>query len=354
MAQRLGEALFKINKKIDFVVGVDQYNLLPQIISECISENYSLSETELNTDENYVSIVPQISNPLNAFVTIMRGCNNFCTYCIVPYTRGRERSRSVDEILNEIGLAVSSGVREVTLLGQNVNSYKSSDVDFADLLYKINTIDGLQRIRFVTSHPKDISDKLIDTMAECSKVCEHIHLPLQSGNDEILSAMNRGYTAEHYKSRIDKLRATIPSIAITTDVIAGFPGESETQFLDTINLMADIRFDFAYMFRYSERSGTSAVDLPNSIPVEVRLERLQRLIDQQTAITTEKYKERIGITEEIFVECASKRDCNEMSGKTRDFKITVFEGSHDLIGRFVQVKIDDAMGWTLRGSIVGS
>jgi tRNA-2-methylthio-N6-dimethylallyladenosine synthase len=234
-------------------------------------------------------------------------------------------------------------------LGQNVNSYKFNSIDFPDLLIRVGEIDSVKRIRFITSHPKDLSDKLIETMASYEKVCKHIHLPMQSGNTDVLSRMNRGYTAEHYYQLITTLRKAIPNIAITTDVIAGFPGETDKQFNDTCEMMKSVHFDFAFMFKYSERSGTKACEFSDSVPEKIRLERLKRLIDQQTEITTQKYKARIGAVEEVYVECVSKRDKSEMSGKTKDFKITVFEGDESLVGQFVKIKIVDAVGWTLKG-----
>ena len=352
MAQRLGDKLNEINKKIDFVVGVDQYFKLPEIINQCYDKRDFVSETSFNHLEVYKEMYPVRSNPLNAFITIMRGCNNFCTYCIVPYTRGRERSRPINEILKEIDIAGQNKAYDITLLGQNVNSYIYDNYDFPDLLKKANEIDSIKRLRFVTSHPKDLSDKLIEVMATSDKVCEHIHLPVQSGNNEILKRMNRNYTVEHYLEIIKKLRNAIPNISITTDVIAGFPGETDEQFLDTFNLMKEVRFDFAYMFKYSERSGTKATEFSGSVPEQVRLIRLQSLIDQQTEITTQKYRDRIGKVEEIYVESKSKKNIYEMSGKTSDFKITVFEGSEDLINKFVKVQITDAVGWTLKGKII--
>jgi len=360
MAQRLGEKLnLKSNKRgiypqIDFVAGVDQYEQLPEIIEQCKKKHKFIAQTTFNHEEIYSDLLPARTNQLNAFVTIMRGCNNFCTYCIVPYTRGRERSRPVEEILNEIQKAGNERYFDVTLLGQNVNSYNHQNINFPKLLKMANKIDSIKRLRFVTSHPKDLSDELIEVMATSDKVCEHIHLPVQSGNNEILKRMNRNYTVEHYLSTINKLRKAIPNIAITTDVIAGFPGETEEQFMDTFNLMKEIRYDFAYMFKYSERSGTKATEFKDSVPEKLRLDRLQRLIDQQTLITTEKYQDKIGCTEEIYVECFSKKDSNQLSGKTRDFKITVFEGDDSLIHSFVKVKITDAVGWTLKGKLISS
>ncbi len=352
MAQRLGEELGKINKKIDFVVGVDNYFKIPQIIDQLYHKKHFVNETVMNHTEIYHEVYPVRADQLNAFVTIMRGCNNFCSYCIVPYVRGRERSRPVDDIINEIKKASASGLKEITLLGQNVNSYHWQDINFPKLLRLVNEIEGIRRIRFVTSHPKDLSDELIQTMAECSKICDHIHLPVQSGNTEILKRMNRNYTAEHYREVIQKLRKAIPSISITTDVIAGFPGETDEQFMDTFRLMEDVRYDFAFMFKYSTREGTKAAEFEDQVEEEVRLDRLQKLIDLQTAITHEKYKAQIGQIKEVYVEGPSKKVTTEYSGKTSDFKITIFPGDESLVGLFVKVKIDEAVGWTLKGKIV--
>jgi len=353
MAQRLGEALKKTNKHIDFVVGVDQYAQLPNIINTCLQKNAFIANTDFSTDQLYSHISPTRSNNISAFISISRGCDNYCTYCIVPYTRGRERSRPINEILKETESAVQNHLYEVTFLGQNVNSYSCDGYDFADLLKKANNIQNIKRIRFITSHPKDLSDKLIETITTCENVCPHVHLPLQSGNDEILQKMNRNYTASHYLSLVNKLRTAIPDIAITTDVIAGFPGETDAQFLDTLNIMRDIAFDFAYMFKYSPRTGTKATNLPDDIAEDIKLARLQALIDQQTSITTLKYKQKVGQIQEIYVESLSKKSPDELCGKTKDFKITVFPAKEDLIQTFVPVKIVDAVGWTLKGEICG-
>ncbi len=352
MAQRLGEELNNVNKSIDFVVGVDQYGHLPDIITNLFEKPQFLSDTQINNAEIYKDIYPIHSGQLNAFITIMRGCNNFCSYCIVPYTRGRERSRPFEDIINEITEIGKKGFRDVTLLGQNVNSYNFNNINFAQLLRKINSIDTIERIRFVTSHPKDLSDEVIAVMAASEKVCEHLHLALQSGDDEILRRMNRGYTAEHYFNITQKLRKAMPEIAITTDVIAGFPGETEEQFQHTYDLMEKIRFDYAFTFKYSPRSGTKAAEFKDQVPEEIRLKRLQKLIKLQEGITLQKYREQIGKVKEIYVEKVSKKSDLEVSGKSRDFKITVFPGDKKLIGQFVKVKITDATGWTLRGEMV--
>jgi tRNA-2-methylthio-N6-dimethylallyladenosine synthase len=352
VAQRLDKDLIAKNIGIDFVVGVDQYTEIPKILDKLYNKKGSVVATEMNFDEVYDDLMPIRKGELNAFVTIMRGCNNFCTYCIVPYVRGRERSRKLEEIVAEVRQAGLDGFKDVTLLGQNVNSYHSGDYHFPDLLREVNKVETIKRIRFVTSHPKDLSDELIEAMGDCDKVCEHVHIALQSGNDDILERMNRGYTAEHFKTIVRKLRAKMPNIAVTTDVIAGFPGETEEQFMDTYNLMKEIEFDYAFNYKYSPRVGTKAAEYTDQLPEEVRLARLQKLIDLQNEITLKKYRDKIGSIQELYVEKVSKKSKHEMAGKTRDFKITVFPGDESMIGTFVKVKITDATGWTLKGELV--
>ncbi|MBN2459961.1 MAG: tRNA (N6-isopentenyl adenosine(37)-C2)-methylthiotransferase MiaB [Candidatus Cloacimonetes bacterium] len=352
MAQRLGTRLREKNRAIDFVVGTDQYRKLPEIIAQLYHNSCFRENIQINDKEVYEGFYPCHQGRFTAFVTIMRGCNNFCSYCIVPYTRGRERSRRPQEILSEIRKLGRSGYKDITLLGQNVNSYYHDNVDFPSLLKMIDKIDSIYRIRFITSHPKDLSDSLISTMASCGKVCEHIHLGMQSGDDEILRRMNRGYSGDQFLQLTRKLRKAIPDIAITTDVIAGFPGESEEQFQRTLDLMREVEFDYAFTFKFSPRSGTRAAELDGQLPEEICLARLQRLINLQEDITLKKYQYQIGKTKEIFVEHFSKKSEREVSGKSRDFKITVFPGSSDLLGKLVKVKITAASGWTLKGSAI--
>jgi len=354
VAQRCGEELIQKIDCLDFAVGTDQYRYLPQIIENCLKNKCSTVKILQNNIENYSNTQPLRKRGCSAFVTIMRGCNNFCSYCIVPYVRGRERSRNHLEILKEIETAGNKGYEDITLLGQNVNSYKDNNIDFPTLLKLASKIDSIKRLRFITSHPKDLSDKLIDVMAKEEKVCEHLHLPLQSGSNTILEKMNRGYSVEQYLSIIKKLKNSIPNIAITTDVMVGFPGETEKDFLDTYNLMKKIRFDYAFTFKYSPRKGTKAADPRvnrGQIDESVRLERLQKLIALQEKITFEKYKEQTGKVVDVYVEQKSKKNINELSGRTRDNKIIVFSGEEKLIGKFVKVKIYDATGWTLKGKI---
>jgi tRNA-2-methylthio-N6-dimethylallyladenosine synthase len=347
-AQRLGETL--LERQVDFVVGVDQYLHLPRIISLLDFWGVKVS-VEMNNEQTYDLVTPYRQGGLNAFVTIMRGCNNFCTYCIVPHVRGRERSRPATNILDEVEDAAKKGFLDVTLLGQNVNSYHWQNYNFPQLLKAANELPSVRRLRFVTSHPKDLSDELIEVMASGNKICEHIHLPMQAGNDEVLKRMNRNYTADHYRKLVAKLRTAIPGIAITTDVMTGFPGETEEQFDDTYRLMEEIGFDAAFTFKYSPREGTPAAEMPDQVPEEDRLRRLSRLIDLQTGITERKYRERIGTLQEVFVEQVSRRNVNELAGRARDNKIAVFPGDTSLIGQFVNLRITDAVGWTLKGVI---
>jgi len=354
MAQRLGDKLLKRRGEVDFVAGVDGYRNLPDLIKKTIEKQTTVAFSTMDSTEMYSEYMPVRKQDLNAFVTIMRGCNNFCSYCIVPYVRGRERSRNIDDIVKEVRQAGVEGYKDVTLLGQNVNSYSFKGYDFPMLLKELNKVDTIRRLRFVTSHPKDLSDELIEVMATADKVCEHIHLPMQSGSSEILFKMNRGYSYEHYREIVAKLRSNVPNIALSTDAIAGFPGESEEQFEMTLKAMEDIRFDFAFMFKYSTREGTAASNYRDTIPEDVKLFRLDRMIQQQTKITEEKYRDKIGQEFEVYVEKVSKKDELELAGRTRDFKIAVFPGDESLIGSFVRVKIVDAVGWTLKGELISN
>lgn len=345
MAQRIGTELMHKNLGIDFVAGVDQYDKLVQIIDEHDQHEH------LNFDESqiYDYIQPQHQTSICGFVTIVRGCNNFCSYCIVPYVRGRERSRPYESILKDIRNAASNGIQDITLLGQNVNSYHHQGMSFDKLLKRLNDETDISRFRFVTSHPKDLSDDLIEVMANADKVCEHIHLPVQSGDNETLSRMNRKYSIEHYLGLIQKLRSAIPDIAITTDVIAGFPGETDSQFENTIEVMREIGFDYAFCFKYSNRDGTLAAGYQGQIDEKIRLERLQKLIEIQRHSTKQKFESQIGRIVEVLVEGKSKHGGNQLSGKTRDFKICVFEGDDNQVNHLVKVKVTKATAGTLIG-----
>lgn len=295
------------------------------------------------------------ADKVKAWVNIMYGCNNFCSYCIVPYVRGRERSRNKEDIVDEVKKLAEAGYKEITLLGQNVNSY-GNDLGkkdaFADLLYALNDIDGIERIRFTTSHPKDLSDSLITAMKELPKMCEHLHLPFQSGSTRILKAMNRKYTKEHYLELIDRVRSAIPEISFTTDIIVGFPGETEEDFLETLDVVEKVRFDQAFMFLYSKRKGTRAAELENQVPEDVKKERFQRLVDLQNSIVAEINKTYEGKTVEVLVEGISRNNDAMYTGRTRNFKLVNFNSPVDLTGKLVQVKIIRAWPFWLEGMVI--
>ncbi|GAB6151654.1 tRNA (N6-isopentenyl adenosine(37)-C2)-methylthiotransferase MiaB [Desulfosporosinus burensis] len=291
---------------------------------------------------------------LQANVNIMYGCDNFCSYCIVPHVRGRERSRKPEEIIQEIKDLVDSGCREVTLLGQNVNSYGkefSPAYDFADLLKDVDQIPDLLRIRFITSHPKDLSDKLIETVAQGQKLCEHFHLPIQSGSNFILQRMNRKYTREYYISRVEKIYELLPQARITTDVIVGFPGESEEDFEQTLEIMNLVHYSHAFTFMYSKRSGTLAAEMENQIALDVKKRRLQKLMSVQNQQSLVWRQKMIGKTYEVLVEGPSRTNPERLTGRTRGYELAVFNGQPELIGSLVNVKILDAGSWTLTGEI---
>jgi tRNA-2-methylthio-N6-dimethylallyladenosine synthase len=283
----------------------------------------------------------------------MKGCDNFCSYCVVPYVRGRERSRKSGEIIEEVKELAAAGVREVTLLGQNVNSYNkgSDDCTFAQLLEQIDGVDGLQRIRFVTSHPKDLSPDLIGCFGRLEKLCEQIHLPFQSGSNRILGLMNRGYTAQEYLEKVHSLQSQCPGIAITADCIVGFPGETDQDFNDTQALVEAVRFDGLFSFCYSPRPETRAATLPDRVPREIAMERLKQLQDTQKIITREKNCQLEGSTVEVLVEGPSKSSLEEFRGRTRTNKIVNFAGSEDLVGSLVELKVVKGYANSVRGAI---
>jgi tRNA-2-methylthio-N6-dimethylallyladenosine synthase len=303
---------------------------------------------------------PRRKGRFSAFVTITYGCSNFCAYCIVPYVRGPEQSRPPQEIIREVTQLGEEGFKEVTLLGQNVNTYgrdlsinaASCGWDFGDLLLAIDDIPGIQRIRYMTSHPRDFRQKFIDIIARSKKACEHFHLPVQGGSDRILKLMNRGYTRDDFLSLVDRVRDAIPHASITTDIIVGFPGETDFDFEKTMDLVENVRFDTAYMFMYSPRSGTRAASLPDQVPNEIKKGRLEQLISVQNAMSKELNQEEKGRVIEVLVEGSSERNPGMLSGRSRTNKMVHFPGTDDLAGRLVNVLISDAPGFTLRGKIV--
>ena len=351
MAERLKEELTKGGTGVDIVAGPDAYRDLPRLVRE-VDNGATGVNVELSKEETYAEIAPVRldRNGVSAFIAIMRGCNNYCSYCVVPYTRGIERSRDAKTIVAEARTLFENGYREVTLLGQNVNSYRTGDVDFPELLKQVAEISPLLRVRFATSHPKDISDKLLETMASMPNICHAIHLPAQSGSTEMLKRMNRKYTREWYLERVEAIRRYMPDCAITTDLIAGFAHETEEEHQETILLMREVGYDFAYMFKYSERPGTFAQrNLGDDVPEDVKTRRLTEIIDLQNTLSEESNKRDIGKEFEILVECTSKRSEEQLSGRTSQNKMVVFDRGDHKIGDYVKVRITGCSSATLFG-----
>jgi tRNA-2-methylthio-N6-dimethylallyladenosine synthase len=316
MAQRLGDKLAEAGGSPDLVVGPDAYTSLPGLLDELPKKGGAVVETAQDSTCLYAG-KPETHDRVTAFVTVMRGCDNYCSYCVVPYVRGRERSKPRSRILDEIRHLVGLGVKEVTLLGQNVNSYRDNQVDFADLLEAVNEVSGLRRIRFTTSHPKDLSSKVIDAIGRLPKVCENLHLPLQSGSDRILELMNRGYTIGDYCSLVGAARTAIDDLAVSTDVMVGFPSETASDHEATLKAMDEIGFDSAFMFRYSVRQGTAAAELPDDVAEKEKIRRLREVIDLQNRIVDEIKQTLIGRRVEVLIEEPSRREPDFMIGRTR-------------------------------------
>ena len=336
---------------IDLVYGTHNLYRLPEYIYRVLTEKHPVVEV-IDTDGEVVEGMPEKRrNRFNAFVNIMYGCNNFCTYCIVPYVRGRERSRTPEAVIAECVRLQDEGAQEIMLLGQNVNSYRGGGAEFAELLYRIDRL-GIPRIRFMTSHPKDLSDELIHAFGELTHLMPQLHLPVQAGSDEILKRMNRSYTREHYLDLVHRLRSVCPEIGLTSDIIVGFPGETLEQFEETMSLIRQVRFDAAYTFIYSPRKGTKAATYPDDTPYEVKSERIQRLIDLQQAIVLEVLKAQVGKKERVLVEAVSTRDSASVGGKTPRGHMVNFAGDSALIGQFADVEITSAGRNTLRGRII--
>lgn len=337
---------------VDIIFGTHNSYKFPEYLNRVKQEGVQVKEI-VNKEDQIVEGIPiDRKSDTKAFVTVMYGCNNFCTYCVVPYVRGRERSRKPEDIEREIKELVSKGYKEITLLGQNVNSYGKNlkpKVSFSELLKRINSIDGIERIRFMTSHPKDLTEDVINTVAECSKVCEQIHLPVQSGSTSLLKKMNRNYSKEEYLALIKKIRERVPDAAITTDIMVGFPGETEEDFKETLNLAREVQYDSAFTFIYSKRKGTPAYNFKDQIPEYVKHERFNRLIKVINESAAKKNKNYEGRIEEILVEGTSKNDNTKLAGRTRSGKLVNFEGNKKDIGKLVKVKITKATSFSLLG-----
>ena len=352
MAERLRAKLIDEESVVDVVVGPDEYRKLPSLVEDAANGTKGIA-VKLSRVENYDDIVPLRTDGICAWMSIMRGCDKFCTFCIVPFTRGRERSRSVASVVREVEELSARGFKEVTLLGQNVNSYRDGEYDFADLLTWVAAIDRSIRVRFTTSHPQDMSDKLIETIARYENICNYIHLPVQSGSDRVLGLMNRTYDRKHYLNLVKKIKAVIPGVSLSTDIIAGFPTETEDDHRMTLDLLQEVRFDGAFMFKYSPREHTPAYRMGDDVADEVKVRRLTEIIELQHRIAHENNQSLIGHRVEVIVEGESKKSEDEWTGRTETNKVVVFPRGNCRTGEYIRVNISRATSATLFGELVG-
>jgi len=339
---------------IDFIAGPDSYKRLPQLIRQVAETGEKGFDVTLSEFETYSDVYPTRAGGVNAWIAVMRGCDNFCTFCVVPYTRGRERSRDPENILMEVRRLAQEGYRQVTLLGQNVNSYRYDGKDFAYLLNRVSEVDGIERIRFTSPHPKDFPDNLIRVIAENPKVCKQIHLPLQAGNNRILALMNRTYTREEFLQLVDKIRQAIPDVVLTTDIIVGFPTETDEEFQDTLQVVEHVQFDSAFIFKYSERPHTIAArKYPDDVPDDVKTDRIVQLNDIQKKISYKKNCTHVGQIHEVLIEQEfTKKSPDFYQGRNDGNKIVIFPKGDYRVGQFVRVKILEATPHALRGEVV--
>ncbi len=352
MATNLRQEIFEDRSmRVDFIAGPDSYKRLPELISEAAGSGEKPFDVTLSEFETYADITPSRKEGINAWIAVMRGCNNFCTFCVVPYTRGRERSRSVENVVEEVKQLAAEGFKQVTLLGQNVNSYRHEDKDFADLMEVVSLVSGIERVRFTSPHPKDFPDKFIDLMANNPKICKQVHMPLQAGNDRVLDLMSRTYTKSDFLSLVDKMRKRIPGLVLSTDVIVGFPTETDEEFKDTIDVIKTVEFDSAFMFKYSERKGTIASKkYPDDVSEEKKTERIMQLNDIQKEITLKKNRAHIGQVLTILIEPATGEKAHLHSvGRTDGGKLVVLSTQGHPIGTLLKVRITEATPHVLRG-----
>lgn len=352
VAQREGETILKRAPFVDLVFGTQNIIRLPELLTQRELTGVPVADvTPAPPREQDYDLPIRRTSDLQAWVTIMTGCDHKCAFCVVPLTRGPERSRTSGEILREVRGLAAEGYKEVTLLGQTVNSYRA-DIGFAGLLGAIDEVDGIERIRFMTSHPKDVTDELIERMAALPKVCEHLHLPVQAGSDRILEAMARGYTADYYRSRVADLRKAMADLSLSSDIIVGFPGETEEDFLSTLELLESVGLDSIFLFKYSPRPGTSASDMPSQVPEEVKQERFQRTLELQSRISQKRNETMVGQTVEVLVEGPSKKDPSKLTGRTRSNKLVHFPFEEGLSkGELAQITITLAKLHTLEGTL---
>ncbi|RCX10356.1 tRNA-i(6)A37 thiotransferase enzyme MiaB [Anaerobacterium chartisolvens] len=342
-------------RHVDIIFGTHNLYKFPELLYGSLNSHDRIIDIWETTGAVAEGMPIQRKQGVKAFVTVMYGCNNYCSYCIVPYVRGRERSRSISDIVNEVSMLGQHGCKEVTLLGQNVNSFgkdAGQHLSFAKLLSEVNGVPGIERIRFMTSHPKDLTDELIYAIRDCDKVCPHLHLPVQSGSTRILNEMNRKYSKEHYLGLVEKVRSAIPEIAFTTDIIVGFPGETEEDFNETLDILERVRFDSAYTFLYSKRTGTPAAKNAVQIPEEVKKLRFERLVEVQNRISREINLSYMGTETEVLVEGLSKSSDAAFTGRTGTNKVVNFKGSSEMEGSVVTVKIEEVHTWSLEGKVI--
>ena len=352
MAQNLKDDILESKPYVDIVLGPDSYRKLPEILNRKVENSESVVDTKLSRYEVYDDLFPSRNEGINAWISIMRGCDKFCTFCIVPFTRGRERSRSIASIVAETEKAVADGFVEITLLGQNVNSYKHEHEGFSELLEAVANVKGVKRIRYTSPHPQDINTELLAVMAEHDTICNYVHLPLQAGNNRVLKRMNRTYTKEHFIGLADHIRDTLPDAGISTDIIVGFPGESNEEFEETLEVMDKVKFDSAFTFKYSSRPGTKAAEYSAHVSEDEKKERLQRVNELQKKHTLERNLDMIGKTEMVLVEKESKRSSNYWAGRTDANKWVIFDKGNSKIKDFVPVLITAAKGISLHGELV--
>ncbi|MFQ5603240.1 MAG: tRNA (N6-isopentenyl adenosine(37)-C2)-methylthiotransferase MiaB [bacterium] len=352
MAQNLRGNLKTHESLVDIYAGPDSYKRLPSLIDSVRANGKQEFDFALSEFEDYGDVYPNRVPGVNAWLAVMRGCDNFCTFCVVPYTRGRERSRSPENIVAEVKRLAEEGFKQVTLLGQNVNSYRSESKDFADLMEMVSQVNGIERIRFTSPHPKDFPEKFLQVMAENPKICNHIHLPLQSGNDRILELMARNYTREQFLELVDKIRYFIPDVTLTTDVIVGFSSETDAEFVDTFQVMQQVQFDSAFIFKYSERKNTIAIrKYTDDVPPQKKTERIVKLNELQKAISLRKNQAAVGKSVTVLVEAPSKKDPQKWMGRTDGNKIVVFPGNTFVAGELITLRILRASAITLFGQV---
>ena len=354
MAQSLKHDLLEKRSFVDIILGPDSYRRLPDLLKRSEGHPQSLVDTKLSRFEVYDDLFPSRNEGINAWISIMRGCDKFCTFCIVPFTRGRERSRNTLSILEEAKEAVKQGYKEITLLGQNVNSYHYEDYQFNHLLEAVAGVPGIQRIRYTSPHPQDITEELLSTMSKHKNICNYIHLPLQAGSDKILKRMNRTYTKSHFLSLVQRIRDILPDVGISTDIIVGFPGETDEDFGQTIEVMNEVKFDSAFNFKYSSRRGTKASEYEDKVQEEIKQQRLEQVIDLQKKHTLERNMELVGTLQAVLVEKESKMSSDYWAGRTDSNKWVIFKKENIPKKDMVSVLIKEAKGITLHGEFIQS